>query len=701
VRFFRSTVYGLPALAAVVVGLAFWLDAAFPPRLDRYYDRSATVLDRDGRLLRAFTAGGGTWRFAANPSEIDPLYLRMLKVYEDKRFDSHVGVDPIAVVRAAGQWVQSGRPVSGASTLTMQVARLLEPRPRTLGAKAIEMLRALQLEWRFTKDQILAIYLTVAPFGGNLEGVTAASRFYFGKPPRGLTPGEAALLVALPQSPERNRPDRHPDRARSARDKVLTRMVSAGLLSKDEAELAGTETIPTARYEAPLAAAHLARNLHLSNPGTESHYTHIDAGLQQGVQALAARLAEKLEPGANVAVLVAENDGRLIRAYVGSAGFLDAARQGQVDMVRAVRSPGSTLKPFIYAAAFDSLGLHPETLIDDAPMRFGDYAPLNFDQRYRGEITVREALQLSLNVPAVAVLDRLGPAGFARRLETSGIRLRYDPRVRAPALPMALGGVGTTLWDLVTLYSGLATGGVVKPLKVSAAQADEPGVSLFGPAAAWYTAGILRETPGPRHRIAARHRGKGAKIALKTGTSYGFRDAWAIGFDRAHTVGVWVGRADGAYGTGRTGGVEAAPLLYDVFDLLGSRRGGLETPLPPDGVLLVRTEELPPPMRRFRAAGAIEVALAGGHDGFEIAFPPDGTTVEIGGDANGVPDGLGLRARGGHKPIRWLVDGRPIVSAPFKRTALLENPGQGRLRLTAIDRDGWAASANIWIAGKP
>ncbi|MCG8509801.1 MAG: penicillin-binding protein 1C [Rhodospirillales bacterium] len=693
--------WGLLCLIAAGAAFLVLLDTLFPPRLDHYRDRSSAVLDRDGRLLRAFTTSGGIWRFAAHPSEVDPLYLRMLKAYEDKRFDSHMGVDPFAVARAAGQWAASGRPVSGASTLTMQVARLLEPRPRTLAAKGIEMLRALQLEWRYGKDRILAIYLTVAPFGGNLEGIKAASRFYFGKRPSLLTAGEAALLVALPQSPERNRPDRHPEKAGAARDKVLARMVSAGVLSPREARLARSEPIPSARAPAPMAAPHLARRLHLSQPGIEIHRTPIDSGLQDSIQDMAARLAERLEPGANVAVLVAENEGRGVRAYVGSAGFLESSRHGQVDMVRAVRSPGSTLKPFIYAAAFDSLFLHPETLIDDSPTRFGDYAPLNFDLRYRGEITVREALQLSLNVPAVAVLDRLGPARFARRIESSGVRFRFDPRVRAPALPMALGGVGLSLWDLVTLYSGLASGGVVKPLRVTDGGPEEPGTRLFGPAAAWYTAEVLCQAPGPERRIAARHRGQGPRFALKTGTSYGFRDAWAIGFDRNHTVGVWIGRADGAYGTGRTGGGEAAPLLFDVFDLLGPGGRELSPEPPPEGVLLAANRDLPPPMRRCRTAGAMTLALGGPGDDLEIAFPPDGTTVEIGAGSAGMPQGLGLKARGGRKPIRWLVDGRPIASAPFKRTAYLDDPGRGRVRLTAIDRDGRAASAEVWIADGP
>ncbi len=683
------------ALAALA-GTALMLDAAFPPVLDRYRERSAAVLDADGQLLRGFTTAAGTWRFAARPDEVDPLYLRMLKDYEDKRFDSHPGVDPLALARALGQWAASGRPVSGASTLTMQVVRLLEPRPRTLTSKAIEMLRALQLEWRYGKDEILALYLTVAPFGGNLEGVKAASRFYYGKPPKHLTPGEAALLVALPQSPENVRPDRNPDGARTARDKILERMARDGVLSAAAAAAARDERIPEVRTAARMSAPHLARRLASAAPDTEIHRTFLDGALQDTLQDLVGRAAERLEPGANAAVLIVENARRRVIAHVGSAGFLDAARKGQVDMTRAVRSPGSTLKPFIYAAAFDELNLHPETLITDSPQRFGDYAPLNFDQRFRGDVTLREALQLSLNVPAVAVLDRLGPSRFARLLERMGPQLRFDPRVRAPALPMALGGVGLSLEDLVTLYSGLAAGGSFKPLRFTETDAEEPAQRVIGEAAAWYVREILRNAPGPRGRLAARYAANGRHIAVKTGTSYGFRDAWAIGFDADYTVGVWVGRPDGGFGTGRTGQRQASRLLHDVFDLLPAGDGGREAP--PADVLVARTADLPPPMRRFRGRAGTALARLGEESDFAISFPPDGATVEVPDDGFAA---LTLQASGGRKPLRWLVDGRPVASPPFKRSAVLRAPGAGQLRVTVLDADGRTASARAWIARVP
>jgi penicillin-binding protein 1C len=406
---------------------------------------------------------------------------------------------------------------------------------------------------------------------------------------------------------------------------------------------------------------------------------------------LARRAVRDLEAGANLAILVVETAGRRVLAHVGSADFFDAGRQGQVDMIRAVRSPGSTLKPFIYAAGFDHLGLHPETVIADRPTRFGDYAPVNFDQRYRGDITVREALQLSLNVPAVTVLDRLGPARFADMIGDMGVGLRFDPRVGAPALPMALGGVGLSLGDLVTLFAGLADGGRFAPLRASETDPQRTPNRVLDEAAAWYVAAVLRDVPPPDGRVAV----AGRRIAFKTGTSYGFRDAWALGFDGRFTVGVWVGRPDGGYGTGRTGGRQAAPLLYDVFDLLPP--AAEPSAGPPAGVVQARTEDLPPPLRRFRTRDDMRAALVAPESVFEIAFPPDGATVEMAAAADGTAI-LSLRANGGRKPLRWLIDGRPLAGSPFKRAAAWTAATEGRVRITALDADGQTASAAVWIS---
>jgi penicillin-binding protein 1C len=687
------------AAAVALTATALALDRLFPPDLARLADHSTLVLDDGGRLLTPFTAADGRWRLPVNVGEVDPRYLRMLVAYEDKRFASHPGVDPLAVGRAMLQWAGEGRVVSGASTLTMQTVRLLEPRPRTIGAKLIEMARAPQLEWRYDKATILGMYLTLAPFGGNLEGVRAASLFYFGKEPDRLTDAEAALLVALPQSPEVLRPDRHAAAARAARDRVIARVAAAGLLDDHAAAEAAAQPVPAQRRPAMRLAAHLSERLHQADANAPIIRTHIDGGLQSQLEVMARRQQLKLEQGATIALLVVENDGRKVRAYVGSGDFFDSARLGQNDMVQAVRSPGSTLKPFVYGLAFDDLIIHPETIVVDRPMRFGDYAPENFDKHYRGELTAREALQLSLNLPVVALLNRIGPMRLVGTLESAGTPLRLPDAAAAPGLPIVLGGAGITLADLVALYAGLADGGSVRPLRYLEAEPAAAPVTIMQPAAAWYLTQILVDTPPPPGLLASRNRKLGRTIAYKTGTSYGFRDAWAIGYDSAYTVGVWVGRPDGTFSPGRMGRDAAAPVLFEVFDMLPRpqhARSIVFAATPPAGAIRASNADLPLPLRRFDPGpSALEAVLAAG-DGPRIAFPADGATVDL-----MPPDGslqpLLLRAEGGRMPLLWLVNGTPVTSSPFKRQAQVTPDGAGAARITVIDGSGAAASVEVWI----
>jgi penicillin-binding protein 1C len=683
---------------AAIVAAALVLDRLFPPDLSRLADRSTLVAAADGRLLTSFTARDGRWRLPVTADEVDPRYLRMLVAYEDKRFASHPGIDPLALARAVAQWAEAGRVVSGASTLTMQTVRLLEPRPRTLGAKLIEMARALQLEWRCDKRAILDMYLTLAPYGGNLEGVRAASLFYLGKEPAQLTDAEAALLVALPQAPEALRPDRHAAAALSARNRVLARMANVGLLSPAAWAEAAAAPVPSVRRPAVRVAAHLADRLRALEPASPVIRTFVDFGLQAQLEALARRHQRKLEAGATIAMLVVENGGRRVRAYVGSSDYFDAGRLGQNDLVQAVRSPGSTLKPFVYGLAFDDLLIHPETLVVDRPMRFGDYAPENFDKHYRGELTAREALQLSLNMPVVALLNRLGPMRLVNALAAAGTPLRLPDAVTAPGLPIALGGAGITLHDLVTLYAGLADGGTVRPLRLREGDPQGEGATILGPAAAWYLTRILEDSPPPPGLLAAGNRKLGRAVAYKTGTSYGFRDAWAIGYDSAYTVGVWVGRPDGTFSPGRMGRDAAAPLLFEIFDLLPRPHGRPSTVFAatsPAGVIEGSNADLPPALRRFDPGPTALDALLAAGSGPRIAYPVDGATVALGGGSGLEP--LLLQAEGGRMPLLWLVNGVPVASSPFKRQALFQPDGAGATRVTVIDKDGESASAVIWI----
>ncbi|MGE0716157.1 MAG: penicillin-binding protein 1C [Alphaproteobacteria bacterium] len=680
----RRWLAALGVAAAAVAGAAA-ADLLAPPPVERAHAVSTVVLDRSGEVLRAFTTGDGIWRLPAVATDVDPLFRAMLVAYEDGRFADHPGVDPLAVLRAAGQWAAAGRVVSGASTLTMQTARLLEPRPRTLVSKAIEAVRAFQIERRLSKDEILGLYLTLAPYGGNVEGVRAASLVYFGKEPAALRPAEAALLVALPQAPARLRPDRYPEAARAARDKVLDRMVERGVIDAAAAAEGQAEPLPPARFPLPMAAPHLAARLHAADPAAAVIRTTIDRRMQQQMEVLARREMAALDEQAGMALMVVDNRTRRVLAHVGSPDLFATRRDGAVDMTRAVRSPGSALKPFIYGLAFDALLLHPETSLDDRPTRFGGYAPVNFDHGFRGRVTAREALQLSLNVPAVAVLERLGPERFAARLAGLGIRLRTPDPAAPAALPLALGGAGVTLTELAGLYAALANDGLYAPLQVTAGDGPPP-VPLMGERAAWQVTRILEDAPPPAG-VAPPAIGQGRLIAMKTGTSYGFRDAWAFGYDRAHTVGVWTGRPDGTPTPGRFGLATAAPILMKVFDLL---------PPPPQAPPRVMADAAPPAMRRPAALQRIGPA---GPAPPVIAFPPDGAVLPL---RPGAEAAVPLIADGGRPPLRWLIDGRPVEagapSRPGARPRVQWVPdGRGFARLTVIDADGRGDSATVRV----
>ena len=672
---------------------AVCLDRAYPPNLTRLRSHSTMVLAADGTILRAFAAAGGAWRFPADPTQVDGKFIAYLTAYEDRRFLWHPGVDPLAALRAVGQAVVAGRVVSGASTLTMQTVRLLEPRPRTLAAKLVEMARALQLEAHCSKQQILAMYLTLAPYGGNLEGVRAASLAYFGKEPSHLSEAEAALLVALPQAPETQRPDRFPAAAAAARSKVLLRLLESGLIDRGAYAAALAEPVPHDRLPALNDAPHLALRLRLAAPAEQTVRTTIDHGLQLRIQDLVRRHQTALEAGATIAVLAVENRGRKVIAYIGSGEFFDGQRFGQNDMVRAIRSPGSALKPFIYGMAFEDLIVHPETMMKDVPMRFGDYAPENFDHLFRGDITAREALQLSLNLPAVALLDQVGPSRFSQRLGEAGATLHLPKGEARPGLPVALGGVGVSLEELVTLFSALSENGLARPLAFQPEADAAPGTPLVSPVAAYYLTSILEDTPPPPRWLAAGNRRKAANLAYKTGTSYGYRDAWAVGYNAGYTVGVWVGRPDGTFSPGRIGREAAAPLLFEIFDQLPYADSALASP-PPKGLIAGGTNDLPANLRRFEARPSLESALSPEVlDGPAIKNPVDGATVDLASRALS----LVLQADGGALPLRWLVNGTPIASLPYRRQTEWQPDGRGAARVTIIDRFKRSASAEVWL----
>ena len=663
-----------------------------PPALDRARSLSVLVLARDGSILRGFLTPDDKWRLPVKPGDVDPLYRRMLIAAEDRRFAAHPGVDPIAALRALGQFARRGHIVSGASTLTMQAVRLLERRPRTLTAKLIEMAEALSLERRLGKDEILGLYLTLAPFGGNLEGVRAASLAYFAKEPNHLSAAEAALLVALPRSPEHLRPDRHPEAARLARDAVLARMHARRVISAIALAEARAEPIPHHRFALPFHAPHIAAAVRAANPFSPVERTTIDRLLQRLVEALLHRELAALDPQATLAALVVDNRTREVIAYAGNADFTSVPRHGTLDMARAVRSPGSALKPFIYAMAFDRLIIHPQTVLDDRQRHFGDYAPSDFDGRFQGEVSAAVALQYSLNVPAVAVLDHLGPGRFTSALAAAGIRLALPLREAEPGLAVALGGVGISLYDLATLYVALSHGGEVAALRTFAPNGDDPrarGATIFGPAAAWYVNDILGNAPPPPGMLPSEVR-QGRHLAFKTGTSYGFRDAWAVGYDARVTIAVWAGRPDGTPMPGRSGRVTAAPVLFKIADLLGPAPAEA-APEPPPGVLRLARRDLPPALRRLDPAPR-EGGAGRSAGGPKILYPPDGAVVAWDGAS------LPLEAAGGKGPLRWLIDGKPLPPAAPRRTLYWQPAEFGFVRLTVIDARGRSARATVRLA---
>lgn len=658
--------------------------------------RSTVVLDRHGALLRPFVMANGRWRMPVNAGEVDPRYLAMLIAYEDKRFYQHAGVDPLALVRASVQMLSSGRIVSGGSTLSMQVARLVEPRSeRSISAKLRQMARALDLERRLGKAGILDLYLNLAPFGGNLEGVRAASLAWFGREPKRLSTAEAALLVAIPQAPESRRPDRAPEGARRGRDRVLGRIAEAGILPPPDLARAHAEQLPAMRHAFPQHAAHRAEALVAAAPEAQRIMTTLDRDWQAALQRLAQERAEALGPSLSVAIVVIENASGAVRASVGGAAYLEASRAGGIDLTRAVRSPGSALKPFIYGLAFEDGIAHPETMVEDRPLRFGSYAPENFDAGFQGMVSARTALQMSLNLPAVDLLSLYGPHRFLTRLNATGIRLHL-PRVLAetggeagaPGLAIALGGLGISLQDLTTLFAGIARGGTIPP--VHDVGPEHPGMErklpaprqLLDPVPAWYLADILRMAPPPDN-------GPTGRIAFKTGTSYGYRDAFAVGFDRMHTIGVWVGRADNAAVPGLVGRKVAAPILFDAFSRIGLKFG---LPPRPRDAIVASNANLPPPLRHLRQDKPKTLSALSEH-AVQIAFPPDGAAIDLSADGRRQP--LALKLQGGKAPFIWLVNGTPVGTMTARRLMEIEPEGLGFTEITVVDARGQSHAIRV------
>lgn len=671
---------GLAALIAAVL----LIDVIFPPPLERAGGVSVLVTDRAGKPLRAFPTPDGRWRFGVDLDQIDPDFVDALIRVEDKRFWDHHGTDWLGLLRAAFDSAAAGQIVSGGSTLTMQTARMLEPRPRNAGSKLIEIWRANQLERRLSKREILELYLSLTPYGGNLEGVRAASWSYFGHEADRLSTDEIALLIALPQSPEVRRPDRRPEFAARPRDWVAEKLARYGVFSENDVLEVAASTIPARRLDFPDRAWHGADAALASGPREDVRST-LDAALQAELERIALTRAQLEGTDVQVSAIVVHVPTRAVRALVGSASRERAG--GWLDLTNRPRSPGSTLKPFIYALAFDDGTASADTRIQDLPSRFAGYQPENFDRMFHGDVRVSDALQHSLNVPAVLMLDRVGAERFSAQLAIAGARPRVSgARGQSAGLAIALGGAGLTARELAVLYSALGDGGVAKPLvwraeEERASQAD-PGRRLIGEASAAEILRILQGSPSPAGRMPGRLTQDAPQIAFKTGTSYGYRDAWAAAVSGQHVIIVWVGRADGAPRTGVTGRDIALPILFEMADRAAHhlRDDG-------DSELRLSAAPLTPSKGALRAFSTDRPP--------EILFPPQGAELWAGRVDGRAPRPFVLAGRGAGA-LSWFIDGEP---APLDDAgAAVWRPDQpGFYLVTAVDGAGRSSRVRVRV----
>ena len=671
---------GVGSFLALIL-LANW---AFPPPLENGRALSAMVTDQNGVPLRAFPTDKGGWRFQANLEEIDPLFIEALLKIEDKRFYSHFGVDVTAMVRASVTSLAARRIVSGGSTITMQTARLLEPRPRNIGSKLVEMIRAVQIEARLSKQEILELYLTLAPYGGNLEGVRAASLAWFGHEPHRLSDDQIALLIALPQSPEVRRPDRHPKHAKAARNLIVDKLARLDVFAPERALETHSAVLPT-RSAFPAKAWHGAARARRLAGGGDIGST-LDAALQADLEALLLTQAEGLGENVQVAAMVVDIPTRSVRAAIGSASRKRAG--GWLDLTQQPRSPGSTLKPFIYAMTFDDGAASPGTIINDLPKRFAAYRPENFDRSFRGDVTVTQALQHSLNVPAVLALERVGPERFAAQLRLAGANPRVYGGAKTDAgLALALGGAGMTLEELAILYAALGDGGVAKPLiwhkREEAASEAALGKRFIGPESAAAILKILADAPTPAGRIPGRLTKGAPQIAFKTGTSYGFRDAWAAAVSGDKAIVVWVGRADGAPRPGHVGRTDALPILFEIAD-----RTHQHLPTHEENANRLWTEQVRKPQASL-------VSFANDDAPPEILFPPRGAELYAGTVDGKAARGFVLAGRGAGE-LEWYIDGAPC---PLDDAGLpVWLPAQaGFYMVSAVDQSGRTSRVRVQV----
>ncbi|PKV62894.1 penicillin-binding protein 1C [Pontibacter ramchanderi] len=541
------------------------LNHLYPLKVNISY--SPVITASDGSVINAFLSRDDKWRMQLEPGEINPVLKKAVLLKEDKYFYYHPGINPFAITRALANNLFQNKKTSGASTITMQVARLLYPQQRTYANKLYEMFRALQLEWYYSKDEILQLYLNLVPFGGNIEGVKAASVLYFHQSPKQLSLAQAVTLTVIPNKPSTLRIGEQNERIIEFRNKWLRYYQAQQAFPAAEIEDALLEPLEARRQEAPKVAPHFAYRMYRRYKNQPIIKTTLNRQVQEKVEQLAYNYMQRLryQNIHNAAVLVINNQTRAVEAYLGSADFNDFAHHGQVDGIRAVRSPGSTLKPFLYATAFDKGLLTPKAVITDVPVDYAGYRPQNYFGNYNGNVTIAHALATSLNVPAVKVLDQLGVHTFVQKLKQAEFS-EMKRKGNQLGLSLILGGCDVKLEELTLLYATFANQGMYSPARWLQEDTTQQETQLLSPGSAFMVNQILTQLTRPDLPHNAHNSPNLPKIAWKTGTSYGRKDAWSIGYNKKYTVGVWVGNFSGEGVPELNGTDSATPLLFDIFN---------------------------------------------------------------------------------------------------------------------------------------
>lgn len=561
--------YGKRSLIAFVTFLVLFLiiDLIFPVHTNIRY--SKLILSDEKKLLNASLSSDQQWRMKTGLKEVNPLLIKTMIYKEDRWFRWHPGVNPVALTRALWQNISSRERVSGASTITMQVIRMLEPRKRTLPNKLIECIRAFQLELHDSKNEILELYINLLPYGGNIQGIKAASFLYFGQEPQALSLAQIVTLAIIPNDPNHQRLGINNDRIVKERNLWLRKLSKKGIFEKATLDDALLEPLTAKRFDAPKQIPHLARLLSNLNPDKPVIQTFIDPRIQDFIENAVSNEVNMYRGigVSNAAVVLIDNRTHTVAAYVGSAGFSDSQFQGQVDGASSLRSPGSALKPFLYALAMDRGQITPKTVLQDIPQNFNGYRPLNYDETFRGRLPASQALALSLNIPAVDLANRVGVDLFNEKLSRGGLKW-IGERKKLLGLSVILGGCGVTLTELTSLYSCLATDGIKYPLRFTSETGISAPDTLFSPQSVWMIHEILTGLKRPDLPNNFENTVNLPHIAWKTGTSYGRRDAWSFGYNPDYTVGVWVGNFDGTGVPELSGADFATPILFKIFNFL-------------------------------------------------------------------------------------------------------------------------------------